>query len=114
MSIIGQPTNEIIAILVLVAVVSVCNQQRLTRKASDDLNACKANLRNIATACEMYSTDNCGRYPHSLDQLVPQYLTTPPQCPASCGQDYDYKVNSGPVARPATATYTQRDQMTSP
>lgn len=99
MSIIGQRTTETIAILVLVAVMSACIQQRRTRKASDDLNACKANLRNIATACEIYSTDNCGRYPHSLDQLVPQYLTTPPQCPASCGQDYNYQFNSGPVAK---------------
>lgn len=78
---VGRRSAELIAILALLAVLSVCNQQRLTRKASQDLGACKANLRNLATACEMYSTDNFGRYPHSLDQLVPEYLPTLPHCP---------------------------------
>ena len=38
---------------------------------------------------EMYSTDWSGRYPDSLDKLVPRYLPSIPQCPAAPrGQGY--------------------------
>ena len=69
--------------LLLLALLSVAVRHRLEQKADDDLRACKANLKNTATACEMYSTDNAGRYPHSLGKLVPLYLSQIPVCPAA-------------------------------
>ncbi len=47
------------------------------------LTSCKSNLKNIATALEMYSTDNGGRYPDSLEQLTPEYLKALPICPCA-------------------------------
>jgi hypothetical protein len=52
------------------------------------LTSCKANLKNIATALEMYSTDNAGCYPDSLESLTPQYLKALPSCP--CVQRVTY------------------------
>lgn len=52
------------------------------------LTSCKSNLKNIATALEMYSTDNAGRYPDSLERLTPQYLKALPSCP--CAQRVTY------------------------
>lgn len=51
------------------------NQGRLT--------ACKSNLKNIATACEMYATDNKGLYPPNLGLLTPNYLKIIPNCPSA-------------------------------
>jgi hypothetical protein len=47
------------------------------------LISCKSNLKNIALALEIYSTDNAGRYPDSLEQLTPEYLKTLPSCPCA-------------------------------
>lgn len=33
-----------------------------------------SNLKNTATALEMWATDNQGKYPDSLQQLTPNYL----------------------------------------
>ena len=52
--------------------------------------ACKSNLKNIATAYEMYSTDWDGAYPESLSILTPNYLKTVARCPAA--QESAYKV----------------------
>ena len=49
---------------------------------------CKSNLKNIGTACEMYSTDNEGRYPRSLAQLTPNYLKILPTCYAAGKENY--------------------------
>lgn len=51
-----------------------------------DLAGCKTNLKHLATAMEMYSTDNSGRYPTSLKRLVPKYIEEIPQCPRA-GRD---------------------------
>jgi len=61
-------------------------------RAKGQLTACKSNLKNIGTACEMYATDNAGRYPKKLSELpikpTPKwsYLKTLPTCPAA-GKD---------------------------
>lgn len=60
--------------------------------------ACKENLKNIATALEMYSFDNKGRYPQSFKPLVPNYLRKLPLCPAARRDSYTatYKVGTKP------------------
>ncbi|MBT9585126.1 DUF3352 domain-containing protein [bacterium] len=65
-------------------------------RSQGQLTACKSNEKNIATALEMYSTDNGGAYPTDLKPLITgNYLRHIPTCPAA-GQD----------------TYTQTYQMT--
>lgn len=63
-----------------------------TAKALGHLNACRSNLKNLATGLEMYFTDHQGSYPDDLSKLVPDYLTTIPDCPASKTPSYSYKV----------------------
>ena len=60
--------------------------------------ACSSNLKNVATALEMYSTDNAGRYPETLAPLAPNYLKTIPTCPSSHKDTYSetYKVGADP------------------
>lgn len=60
------------------------------------LTACKSNLKNLGTACEMYSTDYEGKYPSRLDSLTPNYLKTIPSCP-SAGK-VTYRAQFGPSA----------------
>ncbi|MBX3166038.1 MAG: hypothetical protein KF760_01455 [Candidatus Eremiobacteraeota bacterium] len=61
--------------------------------------ACKSNLKNIATALEMYSTDYGGRYPENTGPLVSgNYLKTIPTCPAAGKDTYSetYKFTTDP------------------
>jgi hypothetical protein len=51
-----------------------------------DVDQCSYNLSNIATACDMWSTDHDGHYPESVAALVPDYLLELPKCPAA-GKD---------------------------
>ena len=54
----------------------------LPPRAQGQLTACKSNCKNLATALEMYSSDNKGLYPINLDPLVTgNYLRTIPTCP---------------------------------
>lgn len=48
---------------------------------------CKSNVRNVATALEMYASDNAGAYPTSMARLTQgNYLRLIPTCPAA-GKD---------------------------
>lgn len=49
-------------------------------------SACQSNLKNLASALEMWADDHRGGYPGQLDQLVPIYLKEIPRCPAA-GRD---------------------------
>lgn len=60
--------------------------------------ACKSNLKNIATACEMWSVDHSGHYPENMAALTPNYLRTLPTCPAAEKETYSatYSMKSSP------------------
>ena len=77
---------------VVAAVLSALTVQKLRRQIWDD--DCKRNLRNIATALEMYSTDYGGRFPPTLVDTTPNYLRTVPTCPSTKTVAYDYKSQS--------------------
>lgn len=49
------------------------------------LTVCKSNCRNLATALEMYASDNDGYYPDRLEPALMQgnYLKSIPTCPAA-------------------------------
>ena len=51
---------------------------------------CQKNTKELATALEMYSTDNGGKYPDRLGKLVPDYVSSIPNCPDSGSDSYSY------------------------
>ena len=59
-------------------------------------NQCKSNIKNLATALERYARDNGGRYPVTMEKLIPQYLTVLPTCPASQTGYGDYRKSTAP------------------
>lgn len=68
-----------------------------SRSPEQDRLECKANLKEIATAAEMYSLDNAQRLPDSLRGLEGSYLKKLPTCPTT-GSDYSesYRVVTSP------------------
>lgn len=67
------------------------------------LTACKSNLKNMGTACELYSTDNRGLYPRYPEQLIPKYLKAFPTCPSARRDTYSAGFRSG--VHPDTYTF---------
>lgn len=58
-------------------------------RAQGQLTACKSNLKNLATALEMYASDNQGLYPDLLSKVVDgRYLKTLPTCPSAQQMTY--------------------------
>ncbi len=92
----------VIAIIAILAAILVPNF--LKARAQGQLTACKSNCKNIATALEMYASDNGGRYPTtaSLDAKLTtgNYLKLIPTCPAAGSNTYSatYMVTQTPDA----------------
>lgn len=86
----------VIAIIAILAAVLVPNFIRA--RAQGQLTACKSNLRNIATAIEMYAVDNGARYPNSVGILTPNYIRTIPECPTASSETYSsgYTASTSP------------------
>ena len=74
--------------------------------------ACKSNLKNIGTALEMYSTDNQGRYPLRLQQLLPTYLKQIPTCPTA--ESDTYSVSYQQTHKPDNFSYSCQGHHHSP
>lgn len=58
------------------------------------LRQCRSNLKNLGTACEMYTTDNGGRYPKTLCRVAPRYLKALPNCPTTDTDSYSVTFQS--------------------
>ena len=87
----------VIAIIAILAAILVPNFVRA--RGQGHLTACKSNLKNIGTACEMYATDNAGRYPANLSALTSGamggYLKSIPTCPAAGSDTYTDSYSHG-------------------
>jgi hypothetical protein len=59
-----------------------------------ELTQCGANLKSLGLALEVYATKHEGRYPHTLEELVPKPLARLPLCPAA--GEMSYKLQTGP------------------
>jgi len=83
--------------LLLLLTLSALGTNWLERRASQDLTGCRSNLKNLATALEMYSSDHGGRYPLTLRELRGEYLQKMPTCPVT-GSDYadTYSITTRP------------------
>ena len=67
-------------------------------RAQGQQTACSANLKNIATALEMWRSDNGGDLPKNLNLLAPNYLRTIPTCPSGETARFylsSYKIDNG-------------------
>ncbi len=88
----------VIAIIAILAAILVPNFIRA--RAQGQYTACKSNLKNMATALEMYSTDAAGRYPTKLATLTDneRYLRIIPTCPSNGSDTYsgNYTASSNP------------------
>ena len=78
----------VIAIIAILAAILVPNF--LKARAQGQLTACKSNLKNMATALEMYASDFGGRYPTAFQTQMTSgnYLKAVPTCPAAGGDTY--------------------------
>lgn len=71
-------TLAILAFSILVVLVAYTTAGR-----QGDLIACQAFLTHLGGDLAQYAKDNGGRYPASLQDLVPKYVPSVPQCPRS-------------------------------
>lgn len=90
----------VLAFLALLAAIIVPNFIKVKPRGVS--TACKSNLKNIATALEMFSTDNKGAYPPQLAGLTPNYLKMIPNCPSANFDTYSSSFQSHvtPLAKP--------------
>lgn len=90
----------VIAIIAILAAILVPNFIRA--RAQGQVTSCKSNLKNIGTACEMYATDNGGRYPKNLTDLTKEangqqaYMKSLPKCPSAGTMTYAYSYRANP------------------
>jgi len=69
------------------------------------LSACETNLRNMASALEVYSTENDRHFPASLTNLTPTYIQSVPTCP-SAGSGTPYVQGFVSMSNPSAYTLT--------
>lgn len=84
----GLTILELVLLLGVVAVLAAVLVPNFMRARSRASTSCKSNLKNTATALEMYSVDNHGYYPANLAQLTPNYLKIVPNCPSTGSDTY--------------------------
>ena len=98
------PTLAILTLIAsFVVLCAILAPNFIRARAGGRITACKSNLKNIGTACEMYSTDYAGKYPARMELLLPNYLKTLPECPAT--GTMTYKMETGPNAAYNTASF---------
>lgn len=73
--------GRIALVLVLSGSLLVFSKLQPCGHGTGKLYRCSSNQNGLATALEMYATDNVGTYPSSLALLTPSYLKTLPTCP---------------------------------
>lgn len=96
--------NKLVSLTALVLLAGAALAQPeafLKARAQGQFTACKSNTKNLATALEMYASDNGGQYPVSLSKLVSSnpasaYLRMIPTCPAAGKDTYSstYKMKN--------------------
>lgn len=59
------------------------------------LTACRANIKNLATAVEMYQLEHDGRATLVISELLPRYLPVPVHCPVG-GESYSLAEGAAP------------------
>ena len=77
--------------------VFVIYRMKVFYNSSDSLRICSHNLRTLGKALNDYAAHSEGRYPYTLDTLVPLYIESIPHCPLkndhSESSQYSYLLN---------------------
>ena len=76
----------VIVIIAILAAIFVPHWQIAIERA--DLTGCQSNVKNIATATQMYCNDNNNQPPAALSQLLPNYISIIPTCPSTQADQY--------------------------
>ncbi len=71
-----------IVISIIGVLAAILTPNFIRSRAQGQVTACKANLKNIGTALEMYAHDGGGRFPTVITDLTPNYLKMIPTCPS--------------------------------
>jgi prepilin-type N-terminal cleavage/methylation domain-containing protein len=72
----------VIAIIAILASILIPNFVKA--RAQSQHTACCSNVKNIGTACEMYSTENQGHYPNTMTLVTGGgYMQSAPTCPSA-------------------------------
>lgn len=86
--------SSVVPRLLTVLFVFIVAREILTprpRHSTHPIYGCKANLKNLGSALEMYSQDWEGLYPRDLALLTPNYIKTIPECPEAMAVTYGYR-----------------------
>ena len=95
---------EITIVIVILAVLAMILLPNYVRARSRGrLSACETNLRNMASALEVYSTDNARQFPSRLEELSPTFVQSIPTCP-SAGSSAAYLDGFTSARNPAAYT----------
>lgn len=94
---------ELMVVIVILTILMVMIMpQYVVARSRGRLSACESNLRNLATAIEVYATEHNHQVPSSLDDLVPQFVAAIPRCP-SAGTPDAYRDGYASVQVPEAA-----------
>lgn len=93
----GYTLLELLTVIFIIATLAsmiIPNIRRALWKSQ--LSGCQSNLRNLATALQVYSNDNEGLYPSNLSLIAPRYMRSLPTCPAAHAESYTggYQINA--------------------
>lgn len=97
----GPSSHHLIGLLVTIVFIATFVRSQEVRADTTDLDqvrACQTKLRTVGVALEMYATDSSGRYPTSVQVLVPRYLPAVPLCPVAGVDTYSASLQIGPQA----------------
>ncbi len=73
--IMGMVSVVVIMVFLIFAVPNI-----LRDRPTYEYTKCQSNMKNIGTALELYASDNEGKYPPALQNLIPGYLESIPRC----------------------------------
>lgn len=84
----------VVGIIIVGILAAILIPNFVRARAAGQFTQCQSNCKNIGTALEMYSTDNSGQYPDSIDKLSPDYLRVIPTCAAAGENTYNKSYTS--------------------
>lgn len=97
---------EITVVVLIIAVIAMLLLPNYVRARSRSrLTACETNLRNMASALEVYAADNDKKFPTDLTALTPACIQSVPTCP-SAGSSQPYVSGFSSTVIPANYTLT--------
>ncbi len=95
---------EVVVVMLILAVLAFLLLPNYVRARSRGrLTACETNLRNMASALELYSNENDKIFPTELAALAPRYIQSLPKCP-SAGSPQSYVDGYESGTRPSNYT----------